>query len=100
MRTESRAEEDELHRPAAGLKNYWRFHVIMAMGAVYMSMILTNWGYSNSTGNVESAREADISASQRGVASMWVKVASQWLTFTLYAWTLIAPICFPDRDFS
>ena len=100
MRTESRAEEDEMHRPAAGLKTYWRFHVIMAMGAVYMSMILTNWGYSNSSANVQSAREADISASQRGVASMWVKTVSQWLTFTMYTWTLLAPACFPDRDFS
>lgn len=35
-----------------------------------------------------------------GWTSVWVKVASQWVTVGLYCWTLVAPLLFPDRDFS
>ncbi len=35
-----------------------------------------------------------------GWASVWVKTGALWLTGALYAWTLLAPAMFPDRDFS
>lgn len=35
-----------------------------------------------------------------GWTSVWVKVVSQWVTVGLYCWTLVAPVLFPDRDFS
>lgn len=34
------------------------------------------------------------------VASMWVKIISSWLCITLYVWSLVAPILFPNREFS
>lgn len=37
---------------------------------------------------------------QRTIGSLWVKMVSCWLGFLLYLWTLLAPICFPGRDFS
>ena len=33
-----------------------------------------------------------------GTASMWMQVASQWVMFLTYEWTLVAPLIFPDRD--
>jgi len=72
-------------------KNYF-FHFVMAMGCMYMAMILTNWG--KSTGS-DSNTNTGISNE-----SMWIKISSQWLAYTLYLWSLLAPVCFPDRDFS
>lgn len=34
-----------------------------------------------------------------GAFSMWVKIASQWLTALLYIWTFVAPVLLPNRDF-
>lgn len=35
-----------------------------------------------------------------GEQSMWIRIASQWMTFLLFFWTMCAPLCFPNRDFS
>lgn len=32
--------------------------------------------------------------------AVWVKMGSSWLGLGLYLWTLVAPLIFPDRDFS
>lgn len=32
--------------------------------------------------------------------SLWVQAASMWIIMIFYTWTLTAPLCFPDRDFS
>lgn len=34
-----------------------------------------------------------------GWTSVWVKVVTQWCVSVLYAWTMAAPLLFPDRDF-
>jgi len=81
--------------PAGGTQpdsRLWFFHVVMAAGALYMAMLLTNWG----TGTDTTAGHSP----STGTAQMWVKVVSQWLAIALYVWTLIAPRCCPDRDFS
>jgi len=72
-------------------KNYF-FHFVMAMGCMYMAMILTNWG--KSTGS-DSNTNTGISTE-----SMWIKISSQWLAYLLYLWSLVAPVLFPDRDFN
>jgi hypothetical protein len=38
-------------------------------------------------------------ATRVGAASAWVSLGSAWLCSILYFWTLVAPWCFPDRDF-
>jgi len=60
------------------------FHATMATGAVYMSMLLTNWGTV---------------AGHHSTAQMWVSIVSQWVSMALYAWTLVAPACCPNREF-
>jgi hypothetical protein len=37
---------------------------------------------------------------EMSTASMWVRIGSQWAIYALYGWTLMAPICLPNRDFS
>jgi len=73
-------------------KNYF-FHFVMAMGCMYMAMILTNWG--KSSGDASSNTNTGISTE-----SMWIKISSQWFAYVLYVWSLLAPVLFPDRDFS
>ena len=34
------------------------------------------------------------------MSAVWVKMISSWLCFSLYMWTLVAPMVLPDRDFS
>ena len=72
-------------------KRSWTyFHFMMAMSSLYICMQLTNWSSSK-----ENDEEAD-----QNISSFWVKIWSQWLCFTLYTWTLIAPYLFRNyRDF-
>eukprot|EP00891_Asterochloris_glomerata_P004139 jgi/Astpho2/4139/Aster-01281 len=70
--------------------NYSFFHFIFALASMYIAMLMTGWG--------TAAEEKDLI--DVGWTSVWVKVVAQWLTAGLYAWTLGAPVMFPDRDFS
>jgi hypothetical protein len=54
-------------------------------------MLLTGWGSKG----MEGKDIIDV-----GWPSVWVKIVSQWVTAALYIWTMLAPIVFPDRDFS
>lgn len=67
------------------------FLVVVLMGSMYMGCILTDWGSNMSTG----ASDADV-----GKHTLWITLASQWTGIFMYAWTLLAPICFPNRDFN
>ena len=88
----------------------WFFHIVMAAGALYMAMLLTNWGTGslpsvvNGTGTGSLAPSGSGTAvyvsNSTGKAQMWVKIASQWVAIALYSWTVVAPRCFPDRDFN
>lgn len=71
--------------------SYSFFHFIYFLASLYIMMMLTKW-YSPQGSKLEEF--------QRSVSSVWVKMVSCWLGFVLYLWTLLAPICFPDRDFS
>ena len=53
---------------------------------------LTEWG--------SVSVEGDIANPESGDVNMWMIIVSQWVTFGLYSWTLVAPLLFPDREFS
>eukprot|EP00899_Mesostigma_viride_P008524 jgi/Mesvir1/17673/Mv01372-RA.1 len=84
-------EEGEAVSSAGPAYNYSFFHVIFALASMYVGMLLTGWGGADSP----TKDTIDI-----GWRSVWVKVAAQWITAAMYLWTLIAPLLFPDRDFS
>ena len=71
----------------------WVFHLVMAFAGLYLAMLCTNWG------NVEAINSASGNP-ELSLASMWVRIASQWLIYALYGWSLIAPRVCPNRDFS
>eukprot|EP00668_Euglena_longa_P029454 GGOE01036802.1.p1 GENE.GGOE01036802.1~~GGOE01036802.1.p1 ORF type:complete len:414 (+),score=126.02 GGOE01036802.1:30-1271(+) len=79
-------EED--NEPSSGAAGHFSlFHLVMVLGSMYMAMILTDWSIN---------AEGDANHSS---ASMWVKIAAQWVTIAAYVWTMFAPLVLPDRDF-
>jgi hypothetical protein len=73
--------------------NYTFFHVSFALGAMFLAMTLIEWDFEIHT------ETEDISGGSEW-ANVYIKMASQWATFLLYTWTLIAPIVCSSRDFS
>lgn len=71
---------------------YWVFHLVMVLGAMYMSMVLSNWQ--------TDANKATYVSNNVDKTTMWLKIASEWIAIVMFAWTLVAPRIFPDRDFS
>ncbi|CAF0983050.1 unnamed protein product [Rotaria sp. Silwood1] len=70
--------------------NYSLFHFMLVLATLYIMMTVTNW----------YAPAKDFSTYNNNLASLWVKIVSSWLCVLLYVWTCIAPVIFPDRDFS
>eukprot|EP00903_Cladosiphon_okamuranus_P022771 g20963.t1 len=70
----------------------WRFNVVMVLISMFYAMMLTNWGDINTDG--------ESSDPKNGWTAMWLTTTGQWVCFIIYAWTLVAPRVFPDRDFS
>ncbi|KAF8932226.1 serine incorporator/TMS membrane protein [Dissophora ornata] len=73
--------------------NYSFFHVVFALAAMYISMVLTNW---NTFQEVDNDGNNLILIGQSW-PTVWVKVASSWVCYGLYAFSLLAPVLFPDR---
>jgi hypothetical protein len=90
------SEEDRL----VARRNF-KFHLVMASCAMYMAMLLTNWGSTAEAndidyqGGVLTGQAYDLS-----VETVWIKFVSQWLTMILYGWSLLAPVVCKNRDFS
>ena len=70
--------------------NYSFFHFIFALASMYTAMLLTGWG---------SADPAEKDLMGVGWSSVWVKMASAWMTVALYLWSLLAPLVLTDREF-
>lgn len=68
------------------------FHLIFALAAMYMGMLLSNWELS--------ANPSEMWRIDRGWISMWTKLGSKWFCEALYLWTVIAPAVCVHRDFS
>lgn len=85
-------EEEEEVVDTTKLSNSWRLNLILALIACWTCMTLTKWGEISTNGSLASATA--------GKVSMWMVIGSQWLSLSLYLWTLVAPRLFPDRDFS
>lgn len=69
--------------------SYSFFHLIFALASMYSAMLLSGW--TSSSGNTDLI---DV-----GWTSVWVRIATEWVTAGLYIWSLVAPLIFPDREF-
>ncbi|KAH8100136.1 serine incorporator/TMS membrane protein [Cristinia sonorae] len=74
--------------------NYAWFHIIFAIGAMYVAMLLTDWNVVKQSG--ESHPDEDVYIGRSEVA-MWMRVVSSWVCMLLYTWSLLAPVFMPDR---
>lgn len=70
--------------------SYSFYHFMLFLASLYVMMTITNW---------YKPEGSDFHTLTDSTASVWVKMVSSWLCLLLYIWTLIAPLCFPDRDF-
>lgn len=82
-------------------KRNFKFHCIMAACAMYMAMLLTNWGSNNIATEIE-ANDDGLSGQAYDLSkeSMWIKFVSQWVTMLLFSWSVVAPVVCTGRDFS
>lgn len=55
-------------------------------------MLMTNWG--NPT-----IFEDTVDFFAANSTSYWIKLVAQWLTMAIYAFSMFAPVIFPDREF-
>jgi hypothetical protein len=71
---------------------YSWFHLIFAIGAMYVAMLLTDW-------NVVRPGKADHNSVYigRSETAMWMRIVSSWICMLLYIWSLVAPLIMPDR---
>ncbi|KAF8339706.1 serine incorporator/TMS membrane protein [Cantharellus anzutake] len=74
--------------------NYSWFHIIFAMAAMYVAMLLTDWNVVKSTSGADDTDDVYIGRSE---VAMWIRVVSSWICLLLYIWSLIAPVLLPDR---
>lgn len=70
----------------------YKINLILLLVSFWFSMALTSWGAIQNGGNIANPSV--------GVVSSWMIIASQWVMYLMYLWTLLAPKLFPDRDFS
>jgi len=78
--------------------NYSFFHVTFMLASLYLAMVLTNWETVSTL--AENNVETNSIAVDQGMASVWTKVVSSYITFGLYVWTMVAPMLFPNRNFA
>jgi hypothetical protein len=66
------------------------FYLILCLSSIYMGVMLCDW----------STNLSDTFSSSSSSAGFWINMTTQWITISLYTWTLVAPKCCPNRDFS
>ena len=69
------------------------FHLLMVFASIYYSMLLTNWGVSL----IDDKPYSEFAHPSFGLAG---KLTALVLSTLLFTWSLVAPHCCPDRDFS
>jgi hypothetical protein len=69
------------------------FNVVMMFIGMYCCMVLTNWGNASADGGSSASPTT-------GQVAMWMNASASWVCIAIYSWTLIAPVAFPNRDFS
>ncbi|TFK40055.1 TMS membrane protein tumor differentially expressed protein [Crucibulum laeve] len=77
--------------------NYSWFHIIFAIAAMYVAMLLTDWNVVSKhplSGPVDPDADVYIGRSE---AAMWMRVVSSWVCMLLYMWSLMAPVFMPER---
>jgi len=83
---------DENSADGASIWSLMRYHIVMMLASMYMTMVLCSW-------EIDSPDTSTLQNFGINNWSMIVKLVSQWVAVVLYIWTLIAPKAFPNRKF-
>jgi hypothetical protein len=73
----------------------WKLNVILTLVSCWVAASLTCWGSIQPGGAAETPANPQV-----GRVNMVMIGISQLVALVLYGWTLVAPIIYPDRDFS
>jgi len=73
--------------------SYSFFHIVYALGAMHLAMVLNDWQISINAGSSTLANDNPWTGT-------WVNIGSQWACFAIYFWSLVAPLVCRGRDFS
>jgi len=69
------------------------FQALLTAAAIYYAMLLTNWGnpvFLNSSYNFFTPGSK---------TSYWCQLSAMWVSFGIYLFSMLAPLCFPGRNF-
>jgi hypothetical protein len=66
------------------------FIATLALASLYSAMVLSNWAVDATS----------VIASHSTDSAMWAQFGSEIAVVVLFAWTLVAPLACPGRDFS
>jgi len=80
----------DAHNNPAMRKVNVSFHLIMAFGSFYVTMIMSDWGYDGSSDTRWYGEPANT----------WLIILGQWFVMLFYLWILFAPKIFQNRQFS
>ncbi|KAK7415605.1 Membrane protein tms1 [Neonectria punicea] len=70
--------------------NYAVFHIIFFLATAWVATLLTmNFN--------EATKGGDFATVGRTYAASYVKIASSWICYGMYTWTLVAPVVLPER---
>ena len=59
-------------------------HLVFMFGSFYTAMVLVSW-------DIVSQGEGAKYQTEVSIAAVWVKIVSQWFTFAVFIWCLLAP---------
>ncbi|GAA5869221.1 hypothetical protein JCM3774_003983 [Rhodotorula dairenensis] len=79
--------------------NYSFFHVIFVLATMYTACLLTNWSVVSPIKELPGDGDTDGQPMRigRSHVAFWMRIISGWVSQALYAWTLAAPLIWPDR---
>lgn len=70
--------------------NYTIFHIIFFLATAWVSTLLT-------LSIEDNGKDGDFATVGRTYAASWIKIASSWTCYSIYTWSLLAPIILVDR---
>jgi serine incorporator 1/3 len=69
--------------------NYSLFHFIFLMATCWVATLLTQ--------DMNGYEDTDFAPVGRSYWASWIKIISAWICYTIYVWSLVAPVLMPDR---
>ena len=66
------------------------FHLVYVLASAYVAMLFISWNLGDVPGKL---------VVDKGWISVWFHMATQWLSFLVYTWILLAPRLLSGREF-